>query len=94
MYYELQPAYGRDYKTAKEVKAAFEAGKDFQGDYQLGFKYVNKPQLKVGDNVLLRYKKNTMVTAVKIKDLTTTDPAAKEKTIIPGMTVGDVLKSK
>jgi hypothetical protein len=25
----LVPAYGRDYRSAKEVKAAFETGKDF-----------------------------------------------------------------
>ncbi len=28
-YLTLTPAYGRDYKTAKDVKADFEAGKDF-----------------------------------------------------------------
>jgi hypothetical protein len=29
-YITLEPAYGRDYKTQKEVKAALDAGKDFQ----------------------------------------------------------------
>jgi len=28
--YVVVPAYGRDYKTLDEVKAAWEAGKDFQ----------------------------------------------------------------
>ena len=66
-YYELTPAYGRDdYKTGKEVKAAFDAGKDFEGDYQLGFSLVNKPQIPIGSTVLLRYKRNTQVTSVKV----------------------------
>lgn len=29
-YLTLIPAYGRDYKSQKEVKAALDAGKDFQ----------------------------------------------------------------
>jgi hypothetical protein len=69
MYYELTPAYGRDYKSRSEVVAAFNEGKDFDGDYQLGFKLVNKPQLmSIGSGhgtAMLRYKRNTMVTPVK-----------------------------
>jgi len=65
-YYELTPAYGRDYKTGKEAKAAFDAGKDFEGDYQLGFKLVNRAQLPIGSTVLLRYKRNTQVANVKV----------------------------
>jgi len=67
MYYELTPAYGRDYKSANEAKAAFEAGKDFIGDYQLGFKPINKPQVPIGSTVLLRYRRNTQATSVKVK---------------------------
>jgi hypothetical protein len=67
MFYELTPAYGRDYKSAKEVIADFNAEKDFHGDYQMGFAYVNKQQFKPGDTVTLRYKKNTKLTVVKIK---------------------------
>jgi hypothetical protein len=66
MYYELTPAYGRDYRTSKEVKAAFQAGKDFQGDYQLGYGYVNKPQLPLGAKVVLRFKGNTMTALDKV----------------------------
>ena len=66
MFYELTPAYGRDYKTKKEVTEAFNAGKDFEGDYQLGFKLVNKPQLPKGATVILRYKRNMMTTSVKL----------------------------
>lgn len=62
MYKELQPAYGRDYKSAKDVKADFDAGKDFQGDYSMNFALCNKADFSKGDKVLLRYKKNTQVT--------------------------------
>jgi len=65
-FYELTPAYGRDYKNKAEVTAAFNAGKDFEGDYQLGFSLVNKEQLPAGSTVMLRYKRNTMVTSIKI----------------------------
>ena len=72
-YYELQPAYGRDYKTAKEVKEAFAAGEDFIGDYQyfigdyqMGFSYMSVKDLKPGDTALLCYKKNTMVASLKV----------------------------
>ncbi len=65
-YFELQPAYGRDYKSAKDVKADFDNNKDFQGDYQLGFSLVNKEQLPVGSTVLLRYKQNRAVASHKV----------------------------
>ena len=65
-FYELTPAYGRDYKNKAEVTAAFNAGKDFEGGYQLGFSLVNKEQLPAGSTVMLRYKRNTMVTSVKV----------------------------
>lgn len=65
-YYELQPAYGRDYKTAKEVKEAFAAGKDFIGDYQMNFQYMSVRDLKPGDTAMLRYKRKTKVTSLKV----------------------------
>ncbi len=64
-FYELQPAYGRDYKSAKDVKTAFNEGRDFDGDHQLGFKLVNKSDLPKGCTVLLRYQRNTKVTNLK-----------------------------
>ena len=67
MYYELTPAYGRDYNTKAEVIAAWYEDRDFVGDYQLGFKYCNAQDFKPGDTVLLRYKRNTQVTSVKVK---------------------------
>jgi hypothetical protein len=45
-YYELQPAYGRDYASAEEVRAAFNNELDFLGDYNLGFAYINKQQFE------------------------------------------------
>lgn len=65
-YFELIPAYNRDYKTKAEVKAAFDANLDFKGDFQLGFQYVNKSQLPTPCTVNLRYKKNTQVFPVKV----------------------------
>jgi hypothetical protein len=73
-HYELYPAYGRDYKTAAAVKSAFLAGKDFEGDYQLGFKPVNLPQLRIGDSVILRYCQNRKLAVVKVTTLALTEP--------------------
>ena len=66
-YYELTPAYGRDYKTKAEVVAAFEADRDFEGDYSMGFKLCNRQDFKPGDTVNLRYKSNRNVTPYKVK---------------------------
>ena len=65
-YYELSPAYGRDYKTKAEVLADWNADKDFAGDYQLGFKPVNRQQLHESDTVILRYAKSTKLVSVKV----------------------------
>ena len=67
MYYELVPAYGRDYKSKAEVIAAWNAGKDFEGDYQLGFKPVNREDIPKPCTVNLRYKRNTQIAVVKVK---------------------------
>lgn len=64
--YELAPAYGRDYKSKAEVEAAFRAGKDFEGDYQLGFKPVGIQDFAPGATVMLRYKGNRSVTVVEV----------------------------
>ena len=66
MYYELTPAYRRDYKTAKAVKEAWSTGQDFYGDYQLGFKLVNIEDIPKPCTVNLRYKRNTKVATVKV----------------------------
>tara|TARA_R110000868_G_scaffold410044_1_gene696989 strand:- start:335 stop:556 length:222 start_codon:yes stop_codon:yes gene_type:complete len=66
MYYELTPAYGRDYKTKAEVIAAFEAGKDFEGDYNLGFRLCSKTDIPPGSTVNLRFKKNRTAAVYKV----------------------------
>jgi len=68
----LYGAYGRDYKSAKEVKEAFEADKDFViADFvhpDCG-RYINRPQLLEGGirEVRIRYKRLTKVCLVKVK---------------------------
>lgn len=64
--FELAPAYGRDYKSKAEVEAAFREGKDFEGDYQLGFKPCGISDFEPGSTVNLRYRKHTMVAVVKV----------------------------
>ncbi len=65
-YYELTPAYGRDYKNAAAVKAAWNEGKDFEGDYQLGFKPVNLEDIPKPCTVYLRYAGQRKVAVVKV----------------------------
>ena len=65
-YFELEPAYGRDYKTAQEARAAWEAGKDFLGDVQLGFKPVNIQDIPKPSTVLLRYSGNRKLVTVSV----------------------------
>lgn len=65
-YVELKPAHGRDYKTKKEVEAAFREGKDFKGDYSIEFKLCSVRDFKPGKKVLLRYKGNSLITIVTV----------------------------
>ena len=63
----LTPAYGRDYKSGKEAKAAFDAGVDFR-IATVGpddGRYVTKSELPKGTSVQLRFKRLTGVTVVK-----------------------------
>lgn len=81
-FFELSPAYGRDYKSAREVKEAWETGQDFSGDYSLGFKPVNIGDIPKPCTVLLRYKRNMMVSSVKVS-ATATSRAPKPATTTP-----------
>ena len=64
----LVPAYGRDYKSRKEVEAAFEAGKDFQlASLFHGSGYVSKSDFEAGDKVALRYKALRSVSSYTVK---------------------------
>ena len=66
----LTPAYGRDYKSAKEVEDDFRQGKDFifhDPSSRWDGKYCSIRDFKTGDIVELRYKKLTKGTMVKIE---------------------------
>jgi hypothetical protein len=67
MYYELTPAYGRDYKNAAAVKADWESDKDFKGDFQLGFATVNRADIPKPCTVILRYDRDRKLTTIKVK---------------------------
>jgi len=66
MYFELEPAYGRDYTSKAAAIAAFEEGKDWLGDYQLNFQLVSKSDFKPTDRVNLRYKRKTEVASIRV----------------------------
>lgn len=63
----VAPAYGRDYKSAKEAKAAFLEGVDF---IIKTWGYPDKPcsirDFAPGASVSIRYKKLTAQTVVKV----------------------------
>ena len=68
----LQPAYGRDYKSKKEIEADLAADKDFIVADMFGpaaGKYVNRPQLiEMGQTMVnVRYAQNRKVTVCKVK---------------------------
>ncbi len=67
-YYELQPAYGRDYKNGKAAIADFVSGKDWMGDYQMGFAYCSIRDFKPGDTVDLRYSRLKKVIPLKVSE--------------------------
>lgn len=64
----LVPAYGRDYKTAKAVKADWAEGKDFivcDLFSRWDGKAANKDSFAIGENVTIRFCKKTKTTSVK-----------------------------
>lgn len=67
----LTPAYGRDYKSVKEVKAAWDANQDFvvADLFSGGGTYTNKADLLREGNVgsvTIRYKQLRSVTVIKV----------------------------
>lgn len=70
----LIPAYGRDYKSKKELLADFAANKDFLLQTYNGQTYVNKGDIeKTGEKeVMVRYAKCTKVTVLKFAPKTNT----------------------
>tara|TARA_R100000008_G_scaffold50533_1_gene30185 strand:+ start:971 stop:1174 length:204 start_codon:yes stop_codon:yes gene_type:complete len=64
----LTPAYGRDYKSQKEVKADWKGGKDFI-IADIVHPYSGKPcsirdAEALGGKVMIRFNKNTKIVAV------------------------------
>jgi hypothetical protein len=69
MYLTLVPAYGRDYKSGKEVQADWDDNKDFQiNDMSSPHDgaYINKQDATSG-SYNIRYKKLTQVKVIKVK---------------------------
>lgn len=65
----LTPAYGRDYKSAKEVKADWEANKDFTIADVFGGqagRMINKQDAPTG-TYNIRYKKQTQVCVITVR---------------------------
>lgn len=62
--YTLVPAYGRDYKSAKEVRKDFEAGKDFRAE-PFGH-YCSIRDIPAGTDVLIRYRGLRMVVKLTV----------------------------
>ena len=71
MYLTVVPAYGRDYKSQKAVKADWEAGKDFQINDMSSPNdgaYINKQDAeKDGVTVNIRFKQLRNVCVIKNK---------------------------
>lgn len=64
----LIPAYGRDYNSKKEVKEAYDSGKDFRimdiSNAHDG-RYASQPELKEYRQVRIRYYKLQRVMIIK-----------------------------
>ena len=63
---ELAQAYGRNRKKKSEVIADFRSGKDFIGDYTIGFAYTGIADFKAGETVMLRHDSDRKVAVVKV----------------------------
>jgi hypothetical protein len=67
----LIPSYGRDYKSGKDVQAAWDAGKDFTiccfASADDGRQINLQDAQTTGGTFNLRYKRQTMVKVVKVK---------------------------
>jgi len=63
----LTPAYGRDYKSKKQIEADLAADKDFIE--ATSGQYINRPQLlELGQTMVnVRYSQNRKVTVVQVK---------------------------
>ena len=102
MYKTLIPAYGRDYRSAKDAKADFLAGKDFI-IADITDPYDGKPcsvrDFDAGTGITLRYKRLASLTVLKVpKGLSHAEPPSSPRKKTPREimfgTIGDVLKDK
>lgn len=66
MFLSAVPAYGRDYKSKKEVLADWNAGKDFMIQDMFKSGYVNKNDAPKGATINIRYKRLTQVCPIKV----------------------------
>jgi len=67
-YLTVVPAYGRDYKSQKEVKAAWAEGKDFRIEDMSSpdnGRYVNKDDKVKGITFNVRFDQNRKVCVIK-----------------------------
>lgn len=66
----LVPSYGRDYKSGKEVQAAWDAGKDFtisDISHPDDGRQINKEDAeKTGGTFNIRYKQNRNIKVIKV----------------------------
>jgi hypothetical protein len=64
-YLSAVPAYGRDYKSKKEVLADWEAGKDFHIEDLVASGYVNKDDKPAGVTLNIRYANQRRVCVIE-----------------------------
>jgi hypothetical protein len=66
---DVVPAYGADYKSQKDVQAAWDSGADFQSlTFPTAGKYLNKrdaANFLVGTHIMVRYSNKRKVYEVK-----------------------------
>lgn len=63
----LVPAYGRDYRSAKDARTAWYADQDWRiSNFHSpdDGRYINRPQTKPGERFLLRFKRLTLTCVV------------------------------
>ena len=68
MFITVVPAYGRDYKSQKEVKADWDAGKDFRIQDMMSpddGRYVNKGDAPKGATLNIRFSKLMKICVIK-----------------------------
>lgn len=66
-YISAIPAYGRDYKSKKEVLADWAAGKDFLVQDMMRSGYINKDDKPANVELHIRYKKMTQIAVIPAK---------------------------